>query len=86
MQRHASTHVGMYDCMRSESESELGYQLSGRLRKVNKQTCMLVCLCMYMCMRSESASASHSSPPQLKSVRVISACVRTRAFVLVLFR
>jgi hypothetical protein len=27
-----------------------------------------VCLCMYMCMRSESESASHSSPPQLKGV------------------
>jgi hypothetical protein len=26
-------HVGMYDCMRSESESELGNKLSGILRK-----------------------------------------------------
>jgi hypothetical protein len=31
---------------------------------------------MYDCLRSESESASHSSPPQLKGVRVISACVR----------
>jgi hypothetical protein len=31
-----------------------------------------------MCMRSESESASHSSPPQLKRVRVISACVCER--------
>ena len=75
MHRHTSMHVGIYDCMRSDSESELGHQLSGILRKANKQTCMLVCLCMYVCMRSESESASHSSPPQLKGVRVISACV-----------
>ncbi len=68
-------HVGMYDCMRSE-KSELGNQLSGILRKANKQTCILVCLCMYMCMRSESESASHSSPPQLKGVRMISARAR----------
>ncbi len=30
-------------------------------------------VCMYDCVRSESESASHSSPPQLKGVRVISA-------------
>jgi hypothetical protein len=58
--RHTSTHVGMYDCMRSESESELCNQLSGTLRKANKQKCTLVCLCMYMCIRSESESASCS--------------------------
>jgi hypothetical protein len=33
-----STRVGMKDCMRSDSESELGKQLSGILRKANKQT------------------------------------------------
>jgi hypothetical protein len=76
----------MYDCMRSESESELGYQLSGILRKVNKQTCILVYLCIYVCMRRESESAAHSSPPQSKGVRVVSACARARVFVLVLFR
>jgi hypothetical protein len=39
---------------------------------------MLVCHnSMYDCLRSESESASHSSPPQLKGVRVISACART---------
>jgi hypothetical protein len=75
---HTSMHVGMYDCMRIESESELDNQLSGILRNANKQTCILVCLCMYMCMSSESESASHSSPPQLKGVRVISACVCAR--------
>ena len=64
MHTHTSMHVGMCDCMRSESESELGHQLSGILRKASKQTCILVCLCMYMCMRSESESASHSSPPK----------------------
>ncbi len=79
-------HVGLYDCMRSESESELGNQRSSMLRKSNKQTCILVCLCMYVCMRSERESASHSSPPQLKGVRVIFACVCAHACVLVLFR
>ena len=83
---HTSMHVGKYDCMRSESESELGNQLSGILRKANKQTCILVCLCMYVCMRSESESASHSSTPQLKRERVISARARARVCVLVLFR
>jgi hypothetical protein len=76
--RHTSMHVGMYDCMRSETESELCNQLSRILRQENKQTCILVCLCMYMCMRRESQSASHSSPPQLNGVRVISACVCAR--------
>jgi hypothetical protein len=33
---------------------------------------------MDVCMRSESESASHSSPPQLKGVRVICACARAR--------
>ena len=33
-------------------------------------------VCMYDCLRSESESASHSSPPQLKGVRVISTCAR----------
>ena len=78
--------VGVYDCMRSESDSELGNKLSGILRKSNKQTCTLVCLCMYICIRSESESASHSSLPQLKGVRVISECARTRVCVLALFR
>jgi hypothetical protein len=54
-------HGGMYDCMRSERIlEELANQLSGILRKENKQTCILVCLCMYVCMRSESESVSHS--------------------------
>jgi hypothetical protein len=86
MQRHTSIYVGIYDCMRSESESELGHQLSGILRKANKQTCMLVCLCICMCVRSESESASHSSPPQLIGVRVITEYARTRLCMLTLFR
>ena len=49
-----------------------------RYTQKSKQTNVPVCLCMYVCMRSESESASHSSPPQLKGVRVISACVCTR--------
>jgi hypothetical protein len=51
---HTSMHVGMHDCMRSESESELDNQLSGILRKSNKQICILLCLRMYVRMRSES--------------------------------
>ena len=70
----------------SRRNRELDHQLSGILRKPNKQTCILVCLFMYVCMRSESESASHSSPPQLKGVRVISACVCVLEFVLILFR
>ncbi len=61
------------------SESELGNQLSSILTKANKQTCIFVCLCMYVCMRSESESELHSSPPQLKGVRVISACLSASA-------
>ncbi len=54
----------------------------------SKQTKTNICIhtctngmyvCMYACMRSESESASHSAPPQLKGVRVISACVRVCA-------
>jgi hypothetical protein len=35
-QRHTRMNVGVYDCMRSDSESELGHQLSGILREANK--------------------------------------------------
>jgi hypothetical protein len=59
---------------------ELGRELSSILRKANNnkinthkhtyRQCTYVC--MYDCLKSESAS--HSSPPQLKGVRVISAC------------
>ncbi len=66
----------------SRKNREFDRQLSGTLRKSNEQhiniyihKCMYVC--MYVCLRSESEAASHSSPPQLKGVRVISACVRT---------
>ena len=42
-------------------------QRAVRYTQKSKQTEMLVvCLCMYDCMTSESESASHSSPPQLK--------------------
>jgi hypothetical protein len=54
-------HNGMYDCMRSESESELGNQLSGILRKANKkaavrypqkskQTNMHTCVSVNVCV------------------------------------
>ena len=49
-------HVGMYDCMRSESESELGHQLSGILRKPHKQTCILVSV--YVCVYEEREQIS----------------------------
>jgi hypothetical protein len=81
-------HVGMYDCMSSESESELVNQLSVILIKSSKQITNVyihihrsMYVCMYVCMRSESESALQSSPPQLKGVRVISARVCTRVRV-----
>ena len=46
-------HVGMYDCMRSESESELGNKLSGILRKTNKQTNMHNCVSVYVYVYEE---------------------------------
>ena len=39
---------------------------------------MYVCFCMYDCLRSDRNHKPHSSPPQLKGVRVISACARAR--------
>jgi hypothetical protein len=45
-----------------------------RKNELERIKCMYVC--MYACLRSESESATHSSPPQLKGVRVISACAR----------
>ncbi len=42
-----SMHAGMYDCMRSESESALGNQLSGRLRKANIHICVSLYVCVY---------------------------------------
>ncbi len=45
-------HVGMYDCMRSEIESELGNPLSGILRK-SKQTNMHTCVSVYVCVYEE---------------------------------
>jgi len=56
--RFASMKVGMYDCMRTDRESEFSNKLSGILRQTSQQTCMLVCLWMYVCIRSESESAS----------------------------
>ncbi len=49
-------------------------------RKANKQTCILVCLCMsmWLCGSGARANQSHSSPPHLKGLRVVSACVCTR--------
>jgi hypothetical protein len=81
-----SMHVGMYACIRSESESALANQLSDIPRKAKQTNVLLVCLCMSVCMRSEFESASQSSPPQLKGVRVISACACVCVCVLVLFR
>ena len=68
----------------SKRNRKLGRQLSGILRKANKQQMYIYlytntqCTYVYMhdCLRSDGESASHSSPPQLKGVRVISACER----------
>jgi hypothetical protein len=67
--------VGQIKLPVSRRNRKLGRQLSGILRKANKKInvfiythtkCMYVC--MYDCLRSESESASHSSPPQQNSV------------------
>jgi hypothetical protein len=42
-----SMHAGMYDCMRNESESALGNQLSGRLRKANIHICVSLYVHVY---------------------------------------
>ncbi len=52
-------HVGMCDCMRSESESELGNQLYTQKRK--KQTCMPVCLCVYIRIFAGKKKYTHTS-------------------------
>ncbi len=52
-------------------------------KHTNMHTCVSVNVCVYLCVcecmcvlvRSENKSASHSSPPKLKCVRVISAYV-----------
>ena len=53
MLTHTRMHAGMHDCMRSESESELGTQLSGILNKTNKQTNMHDCVSVYACVYEE---------------------------------
>ncbi len=62
----------------SRRKRELVNQLSGILRKANKQITNIYVhihtsmhVGMHDCLRSESESTSHSSPPQLKGVRVI---------------
>ena len=45
--------VGMHDCMRSKSESELANKLSGILNKTNKQTNMHTCVSVYVCVYEE---------------------------------
>jgi hypothetical protein len=49
-------HLGMYDCMRSDNESELPNHLSGILRKANKQTNVPVCLCVHVYKERERIS------------------------------
>jgi hypothetical protein len=72
-------HVGMYDCMRSESESELGNQLSGILRNANKETSIPVCLCMYMGIMSERVNQHHTR--HHRSSRVYTCKMQARARV-----
>jgi hypothetical protein len=47
MHTHTSMHVGMYACMRSESESECANQLSGILKKKKIHTCVSEYVCVY---------------------------------------
>ena len=44
--RQTSIHTGMYDCMRSDSESELGNRLPGILRRKKMHTCVSVYVCV----------------------------------------
>jgi hypothetical protein len=46
----------MYDCMRTENESELGNQMSGVFRKAHKHA--YLCLCMYVYEERERISVT----------------------------
>jgi hypothetical protein len=55
-----SMHAGLYDCIRSESESELTNQLSGRLRKIKTNKHPYVCVCVCMCVYGARANQRHT--------------------------
>ncbi len=81
-------HVGMYDCMRSESESELANQLSGILRKI-KQTNIHTCVSVYACVyeERERISVTRVTTAVQGCASDLCMCSRARAVrVLVLFR
>ncbi len=61
-------HVGMYDCLRRESESELGYQLSGILRKSNWYKHAYLCVCVCMCVSGARANQRHTRHHRSSSV------------------
>ncbi len=67
-------HVGLNDYMRSESEPELDNQLSGTLRKSNKQTSILVCLCIYVYEeRAHQRYTRHHRSSRMSGVICVSA-------------
>jgi hypothetical protein len=51
-------HRQSHSCMRSDTESELGNQLSGKLRKSNKQTCYCVSVYVYVYTERERISVT----------------------------
>jgi hypothetical protein len=85
MHRHTSMHVGMYDCMRSESESELGNRLSGILRQEkNMHTCVSVHVGVYE--ERERISVTLVTTAAQGCANDLCLCARARVRVLVLFR
>jgi hypothetical protein len=76
---------GMCACIRSESESMLASQLSGILRKSNKQTCILVCLCLYVCTSEERERISVTLVTTAAQGCASDLCMCARACVLILF-
>ncbi len=80
-------YVGMYDCMRSESESELANPLSGILRKTNKQTSIRVSVYACVYVERERISVTLVTTAVQGCVSDLCLCSRARAVrVLVLFR
>jgi hypothetical protein len=74
-------HVGVYDFLRSESESELDNQLSGILSEANKQTNMHTCVSVFVYVCGTRANQRHNRHHRKSSVCECSLHVRARANV-----
>ncbi len=71
-------HVGMYDCMRSESESELGRQMSSVPRKAYKQTYIPVSVYVYVYEEQEWISVTLVTTAAQACVSDVCMCVCAR--------